>query len=318
MDGTRRLCHPRTCGTPPIQFAPESHTLDTATRQQATIASTVSVSGFGFWSGQDVTIDFHPADSDSGITFVRVDLPDQPRISAEVRHRIQGPRRTTLVDNGCAVEMVEHVLAALAGLQIDNCEVHVNRAEMPGCDGSSLAFTKALKSAGLVAQTANPKQITVTQPIRVGDDQSWIEARPNSDGQYRLTFDLDYPAEPAIGSQTYTYELSQDSFETEIAPARTFVLAAEAEALRSKGLGRRVTEQDVLVFDHAGPINNTLRFPNECARHKALDMIGDFSLAGADLVGDFVASRSGHLLNSQMVFALLSQATSTQIHRRSA
>ena len=290
----------------------------TATRQQATIASTVSVDGFGFWSGQDVTIEFHPAEPDGGITFVRVDLPGQPKISAEVRHRIQGPRRTTLVDNGCAVEMVEHVLAALAGLQIDNCEVHVNRAEMPGCDGSSLVFTKALKTAGRVCQTRKRNEITVTRPIRVGDDQTWIEARPNSDGQYRLTFDLDYPEEPAIGAQSFTYELSHDSFATEIAPARTFVLAAEAEALQNKGLGRRVTNQDILVFDQVGPIENTLRFPNECARHKALDMIGDFSLAGVDLVGDFVANRSGHLLNSQMVFALLSQATNTSTHRRSA
>ena len=292
--------------------------MDTATRQQATIASTVSVSGFGFWSGQDVTLEFHPAEPDRGITFVRVDLPGQPTISAEVRHRVQGPRRTTLVDNGCAVEMVEHVLAALAGLQIDNCEIHVNRAEMPGCDGSSLAFTKMLNAAGKVSQMSTRSRITVAQPIRVGDDKAWIEARPNSDGRYRLTFDLDYPSEPAIGAQTFTYEHSNDSFETEIAPARTFVLAAEAEALQSKGLGRRVTNQDVLVFDQAGPMDNTLRFPNECARHKALDMIGDFSLAGADLVGDFVANRSGHLLNSQMVFALLSQAANNSIHRRSA
>lgn len=265
-----------------------------------------------------MTLEFHPAAPNAGITFVRVDLPNQPRISAEVRHRIQGPRRTTLVDNGCAVEMVEHVLAALAGLQIDNCEIHVNRAEMPGCDGSSLAFTTALNSTERVPQTALRNKIVVTQPIRVGNDQSWIEARPNSDGRYRLTFDLDYPDEPAIGAQKFTYELSHDSFETEIAPARTFVLAAEAEALKNKGLGQRVTDQDVLVFDHAGPINNTLRFTNECARHKALDMIGDFSLAGADLAGDFVGSKSGHLLNSQMVFALLSQATSTLIHQRSA
>jgi len=299
-------------------FALESQNLDTANRQQATIASAVSVDGFGFWSGQDVTLEFHPAKADAGINFVRVDLPSQPKISAAVRHRIQGPRRTTLVDNGCAVEMVEHVLAALAGMQIDNCEVHVNRAEMPGCDGSSLAFTNALKSTERVTQTAKREKLTVTQPIRVGDDQSWIEARPSSDGQYRLTFDLDYPGEPAIGAQTFTYEFSNDSFEKEIAPARTFVLAAEAEALQNKGLGRRVTDQDVLIFDHAGPINNTLRFPNECARHKALDMLGDFSLAGVDLVGDFVASRSGHLLNSQMVFAILTQSAGLTSHRRSA
>ncbi len=305
-------------GTPPSQFALESQTLDIATRQQATIASTATVSGFGFWSGQDVKLEFHPAAADSGITFVRTDLPDQPTIAALVRHRIQGPRRTTLVHHGCAVEMVEHVMAALAGLQIDNCEVHVDRAEMPGCDGSSLAFSNALKSAGRVVQTASRQKIAITEPIRVGDDQSWIEARPNTDGKYRVTFDLDYPDEPAIGAQTFTYELSPESFEQEIAPARTFVLVAEAEALRKKGLGRRVTDQDVLVFDDIGPTNNTLRYSNECARHKALDMIGDFALAGVDLAGDFVAFRSGHRLNSQMVFALLTQATGLTSQRRSA
>jgi UDP-3-O-acyl N-acetylglucosamine deacetylase len=305
-------------GTPPSQLVLESQTLDTATRQQTTIASTATVRGFGFWSGHDVKLEFHPAAANAGVTFVRTDLPGRPEIDALVRHRIQGPRRTTLVDDDCAVEMVEHVLAALAGMQIDNCEVHVDRAEMPGCDGSSLAFTTALKSAGRVIQAAPRKKIEVTRPIRVGDDHSWIEARPNSDGKCRVTFELDYPDEPAIGAQTCTYELSQETFEQEIASARTFVLVAEAEALQSKGLGCRVTDQDVLVFDHVGPTNNSLRFANECARHKALDMIGDFSLAGADLAGDFVASRSGHRLNSQMVYALLSQAAEQTSERRSA
>jgi UDP-3-O-[3-hydroxymyristoyl] N-acetylglucosamine deacetylase/UDP-3-O-[3-hydroxymyristoyl] N-acetylglucosamine deacetylase/3-hydroxyacyl-[acyl-carrier-protein] dehydratase len=204
--------------------------------------------------------------------------------------------------------MVEHVLAALAGLRIDNCEVHVDRAEMPGCDGSSQAFTTALMNAGRVLQNGKRQQLIVTNQLRVGDEHSWITTSPNSDHRYRLQYDLDYPHAPAIGSQKFTCELTEAAFLADISSARTFVLQSEADELKRQGLGQRVTHQDVLVFDDQGPQDNPLRFENECARHKTLDMIGDFALAGVDLVGDFHACRSGHRLNSQLVFAILSQA----------
>ncbi|MFK7768705.1 MAG: UDP-3-O-acyl-N-acetylglucosamine deacetylase [Mariniblastus sp.] len=286
--------------------------MDRFLRQQTTIAQRVSVSGFGFWSGRDVTLTFCPAKSDSGIVFVRTDIAGQPRIPAVVQNRVNGPRRTTLVANGCPVEMVEHVLSALAGMQIDNCEILVDRAEMPGCDGSSLAFVEALKSTTIVPLNAKRRVERVETTIRVGDDESWIQAEPSFSETLELTYHLDYAC-PAIGTQTYTTTVTPKSYVDELAAARTFVLEAEAAQLKQKGLGQRVTYQDVVVFRDDGPVDNVLRFDDECARHKMLDMIGDFSLSGRDLIGKFTASKSGHRLNSQMVFALLQQVTKVEV-----
>ena len=136
------------------------------------------MNGFGFWSGRDVRVEFHPAPVDSGVGVLREDLPGCPRIPATVDRRIEMPRRTTLAEGSARVEMVEHILAALAGLQIDNCEVRVNAAEMPGCDGSSLPFVTALQAAGTVPQDALRPQLMVTEPARVGDEQCWVEAHP--------------------------------------------------------------------------------------------------------------------------------------------
>ena len=143
-------------------------------RKQTTIADQISVTGFGFWSGRDVSVTFVPAAANTGVVFVRTDLPGQPRIPAVIQNRVNGPRRTTLVANGSTVEMVEHVLAALAGMKIDNCEIHVDRAEMPGCDGSSLAFTDALAQTDVVELEAERRVIRIEAPIRVGTEDSWI------------------------------------------------------------------------------------------------------------------------------------------------
>ena len=275
------------------------------------------MSGYGFWSGRDIDLNFQPAEANTGIVFVRSDLPGQPRIPAVIQNRINGPRRTTLVAEGCPVEMVEHVLAALAGLKIDNCEIHATRAEMPGDDGSSKAFTDALSQAGLVELEAERQTIRVTSSIRVGDENTWIQADPVEQDQFELAYQLDYAC-PSIGTQTYQTQVTPEIFAKEIAPARTFVLLEEAQELQKKGLGQRVSFKDILVFGPDGPIDNQVRFENECARHKLLDMIGDFSLSGTDLIGKFTASKSGHRLNSQWVFALLQQIGHTNTIRKSA
>ena len=289
-----------------------------SSRKQTTIADQVSVSGFGFWSGRDVTLTLVPSTADSGIVFVRTDLPGQPRIPAVIQNRADGPRRTTLVANGSTVEMVEHVLAALAGMRIDNCEIHVDRAEMPGCDGSSLAFTDALSKTTVVELESTRRVIRVESTIRVGTDDAWIEAQPIDGDQLELTYCLDYQCR-AIGQQTTTSIITPENFANNIAAARTFVLLEEANEFKKLGIGKRVTNQDVIVFDDHGPLdNNELRFQDECARHKLLDMVGDFSLSGADLIGKITANRSGHRLNSQMVFALLQQNVKIYPSRMSA
>ncbi len=258
-----------------------------------------------------MTVKFKPAEPDTGIVLIRSDVEGEPRIPAQIHHRVQGPRRTTLVYDECPVEMVEHILSALYGLCIDNCEVFVDQAEMPGMDGSSAAFTEALLSAGRVEQSAPRKQIVITEPIRIEEKDAWISAGPSEDGTFHLTFDVDYSNCPAIGHQQYSYTLDPRSYPTQVAPARTFVLKQEADLLRQQGLGQRVTFQDLLVFDDAGPIDNELLFDDECARHKLLDMIGDLALTGVDIIGKVHGFKSGHRLNSQLAFAILQQSYSS-------
>ena len=287
-------------------------------RPQHTIAKTAEVTGFGYWSGQDVRVEFRPAHAGAGLVFVRRDIASLPRIPAVVANRIETPLRTTLVSNGVSVEMVEHVLAACAGLQVDNCEIWVDQPEMPGCDGSCQAFVDALSRAGVVAQDALRERLVATEVTRVGDDESWVELLPRPRGGFGVKYRLDYGSDNAIGRQTYELAVTPESFCRELAPARTFMFESEAEWLRSRGLGTRVTVRDLLVFSDTGPIGNKLRFENECVRHKTLDLVGDFALAGCDIVGQVIAYRSGHRLNAELVRALLSEGRVAGEQRRTA
>jgi UDP-3-O-acyl N-acetylglucosamine deacetylase len=249
---------------------------------------------------------------------VRRDIASLPRISAVVANRIETPLRTTLASNGVSVEMVEHVLAACAGLEVDNCEIWVDQPEMPGCDGSSQAFVDALTEGGVVEQDALRGRLVVADVTRVGDEESWVEIRPRPRGGFKVKYRLDYGSENAIGRQTIELAVTPESFRRELAPARTFLLESEAEWLRSRGLGTRVTASDLLIFGDEGPIGNELRFEDECVRHKTLDLVGDFALAGCEIVGQVMAHRSGHRLNAELVRALLAEGEIVSEQRRTA
>jgi UDP-3-O-acyl N-acetylglucosamine deacetylase len=289
-----------------------------ATRKQQTITTPVATEGVGYWSGEDVRVEFRPAPIDTGIVFVRADLPGAPRIPATVYQRVEMPRRTTLHCGDASVEMVEHIMAALAGLQIDNCEVRVDRQEMPGCDGSCLPFVEALRTAGIVPQEAMRPWRVIGQTIRLGNAESWIEARPCRSGKTLLRYELDYGAGNPIGRQSLEISLSPRHFHMNLAPSRTFMLEREADAMKAQGLGQRATCHDLLVFGSRGPIDNQLRFPDECVRHKLADMVGDLALAGCDMVGRFVAFRSGHRLNAELVRAILAQGEVQKERKRCA
>jgi UDP-3-O-acyl N-acetylglucosamine deacetylase len=276
------------------------------------------VAGFGYWSGRDVNVEFRPAAPDSGVAFVRTDLERPQRIAADVRRRIEVPRRTTLAEGGVQVEMVEHILAALYGLGIDNCEVAVDAPEMPGLDGSCQPLVAALVEAGITLQRTARRRLIVSDITRVGNDEAWVEARPVKTGSLHIIYKLDYGPNNPIGRQTIELTVTPQSFAAELAPARTFVLAAEAEWLKSRGLGTRVTNQDLLVFGEDGPIDNPLRYENECVRHKALDLVGDLALSGCDLIGQFIACKSGHRLNAELVKVLLMEGQIEQGIRRTA
>jgi UDP-3-O-acyl-N-acetylglucosamine deacetylase len=203
----------------------------------------------------------------------------------------------------------------LFGLQVDNCEVWVDAAEMPACDGSSRMFVDALSSAGFEVQNAMRRVLVVRETTRLGTRDSWVEARPNPTGTFSVKFELDYGPGNAVGKQMLTLPITADSFRRELASCRTFLLKTEADWLLSQGLGKRVTPKDLLIFDADGPIDNELRFRDECVRHKALDLVGDLALADCDLVGHFVAHRSGHRLNADLVRALLSEGAPAELRR---
>lgn len=289
-----------------------------ATRNQRTIAAPTSITGVGYWSGRDVRIEFRPAPAHTGIVFVRSDLAGNPRIPAVVENRFETPRRTTLRRGDASVEMVEHILAALSGLQIDNCELWVNEPEMPGCDGSSLPFVDVLRAAGVAEQAAGRRRTVIRRTIRIGDEKSWIEARPCCSGKMVLRYELDYGSGSSIGRQSLEVSLSPRHFHINLAPSRTFLLESEAQALKAMGLGQRATCKDLLVFGPGGPIVNELRFPDECVRHKMVDMVGDLALAGCDLIGRFVAYRSGHRLNAELVRTIVAESQAAEKMQRCA
>jgi UDP-3-O-acyl-N-acetylglucosamine deacetylase len=189
---------------------------------------------------------------------------------------------------------------------------------MPGCDGSSQPFVEALTAAGIVELKAIRPTLYVREVTRLGNDESWVEARPSHAAGLSVKFHLDYGSDTAIGRQTLTLPVTPDSFRRELAPARTFMLKSEADWLLAQGLGTRATLKDLLVFDAEGPIDNELRYRDECVRHKTLDLVGDLSLAGCDLSGHFVAFRSGHRLNAELVRILLTEGDMVGGYKRSA
>lgn len=286
-------------------------------RQQRTIRKSTKVSGFGYWSGLDVEVEFRPASVDSGIRFFRSDLAGQPEIAARVFNRVDAIRRTSLASKNACVELVEHIMAALAGLKIDNCDIWVNRGEMPGCDGSSLAFIEKLNEAGILEQNAINPIIVVEKPIKVSYGNSWISAEPNDHSALSVSYELDYKI-GSIGRQFFQLDVTEESFQSELAAARTFVLKEEADKLHAQGLAKHVTYKDVLVFDENGPIENQLRFEDECVRHKTLDVVGDLAICGCDIVGKITAYRSGHALNGKLVQELITNCQIVSPEKRAA
>lgn len=272
-------------------------------RLQNTIRRECAVTGVGFFTGADVAVRFLPADEYAGVLFQRVDLPGEPTIPATIEHAVSRDRRTVLANGDATVELTEHVLAALAGLRIDNCVVQLNAPELPGCDGSAKAFVDALHEAGIVEQSAERPVVVVESEIstRAGNGSADIAIKPLARPSMSISYQLDYGFESPIPPQALALEITPRTFLDELAFARTFVLESEVEALRAAGYGERVTYNDLLVYGQHGVLNNRLRARDECVRHKLLDCIGDLALLGCDLHGHVAAYRSGHSLNRELV-----------------
>jgi UDP-3-O-acyl N-acetylglucosamine deacetylase len=268
-------------------------------RYQRTLVRPAEYRGFGFLTGADVTLRFQPADENYGIRFHRLDLPGTEPIPARLEYVVPRQRRTAISSGGATVELIEHVMAALAGLQIDNCLVQVNASEAPGADGSCLPFVQVLLEAGIVEQSMRREVLVIRADSRTqsGSDGSEISIGPVFRRTLVVSYELDYGPRSPIKPQLLTFEFTPEAFVANIAFARTFILQSEVAALQSKGFGARVTETDLLIFGPEGVIGNELRANDECARHKVLDCIGDFALLGCDVHGHVRAYRSGHNLN---------------------
>jgi UDP-3-O-acyl N-acetylglucosamine deacetylase len=258
---------------------------------------------------------FLPAPPSSGVVFVRTDLQPAVSIPAHVDRVTGTSRRTTLGHLPGQVALVEHVLAALAGLRIDNCCVELDAPEPPGLDGSARGFVDALMKAGLRLQPASRPIWTVETPIVLEQGGATLTLHPLEDA-FRISYFLDYGAFSPLGRQTHTQEISPSEFVHSVASCRTFILESEGAELRRQGLGKHTTPADLLVFGSHGPIDNHLRFANEPARHKVLDLVGDLALLGADLRGHVVAYRSGHPLNVELVRALHRRLSPTEVVTR--
>jgi UDP-3-O-acyl N-acetylglucosamine deacetylase len=273
-------------------------------RYQRTLARPAEVAGIGLLTGGLVRLRFRPALPGTGVVFVRTDLCPAVEIPARVHQVTATQRRTTLGHDFAQVTLVEHVLAALAGLRVDNCFVELNAPEPPGFDGSAQRFVAALQQAGVTLQPARRTIWCVDNPVVVAEAGATLTLHPTSEEGLVITYLLDYGVGSPIGRQSHTEQITPERFANELAGCRTFILESEVSELRRQGLGTRTTMADLLVFGERGPIDNRLRYANEPARHKVLDVVGDLSLLNYDLCGHLVAYRSGHRLNVELVSLL--------------
>ncbi len=277
-------------------------------KPQRTIAQEAKLAGRGMFSGIDSSVKFIPADVDTGIVFIRTDLDMPVRIEANVRNISERGRRTAVAKAQASVETIEHCMAALNALEIDNIIIEVSASEMPGLDGGSSEYFKTLKKCGFVEQQKPRKEFAIAEAVSFNEAGASIYALPNQGDTLEITYDMDYTKHTGIGRQLLSCTLSAEYFETSLAPARTFLLEAEAKQFQAHGIGTHLSPRDILVIGSDGPIKNNYRFSDECVRHKIVDLIGDIALIGRRITGRIVAYKSGHSLNQKIAKKILEQA----------
>lgn len=275
--------------------------------RQRTLRSKTSCVGVGLHSGKEVRLELKPAEVDSGIIFLRTDLPERPRIHATAANVTATLRATTLEEDGAKVFTIEHLMSALNVCGVDNCLVEISAEEPPVLSGNSIDFFKMILAAGLVEQDAERKIIRVEKIYRVDGEEGkrFVMAVPY-DG-FRVSF-VSVNPHPLIGIQYADFEITEDIYEREIAPARTIAYEKEIDALRAMGLGLGGTIENVIVYNDAGWLNE-LNYPDELVRHKILDVIGDMRLAGI-MKCHIVAAASGHALNTALAKKIFSENNS--------
>lgn len=270
--------------------------------RQKTIKNTVSISGVGLQTGKNVNVTFKSAPENSGINFVRTDLPNSPLLNIRsLDLKISMPifeRRTTLGTGPLQIQTTEHLLAALSGLSIDNILIEIDNVELPGLDGSAKGYVEALKNAGITEQASEKKVCRITEPLWCKGKDNILAIFPDED--FKISYTMAYKNE-ALGTRLFDITVDERSFEKDIAPARTFCLEEEAEELLKRGLGKGANYENTLVIGKDGPVKNSFRFIDEPVRHKVLDLIGDLYIIGMPIKGHVVAVKSGHKLNMELV-----------------
>ena len=268
---------------------------------QRTLKRSVSCSGIGLHSGKKVKLRLKPAPVDHGIRFKRLDL-DGLEVSATAE-RVAGMNYATgLAQDTASVGTVEHLLAALVGLGVDNVSIELNQAEVPIMDGSAASFVYLVHEAGIQSQTSTRRFLKITRPISLSRGEKRIAVYPSD--YFKVTYSISFD-HPLLRHQSRTQCVTENSFIEEIAPARTFGFLNEVEQLRQKGLALGGSLDNAIVLGETGILNNVLRFEDEFVRHKILDVIGDLALIGHPLIGHVVAHRGGHALHARFAQKIL-------------
>ncbi len=275
--------------------------------KQQTIKQEIHLTGVGLHTGKTATITLKPAEENTGVRFVRTDLSEKPVIRAVPENVISDhsiSRCTTIGNNGVTVHTVEHLMSALSGLGINNVIAEIDSSELPGMDGSSLEFVKAIEKAGIQTQDPDAKYFQIKEPIGVEANGAAIYILPSD--ELKICYTLNYK-HPLLAAQFYSTKVDPQIFAKDIAPSRTFCLESEANQLKDGGLGKGANYQNTLVVGENGVIQNQVRFPDEFARHKVLDFIGDLYLLGMPIKGNVYAIKSGHYLNQLLLKKLVKQ-----------
>lgn len=277
--------------------------------RQHTLSQKTEFRGTGLFSGADVTATLLPAEPDAGITFRRTDLPGRPTTRAHIDEALDRPRRTALRVGNESIETVEHCLAALVGLGIDNAVIELNGPELPAGDGSADPFVRAIESVGIKEQAAPRRPLVISESFTVRDGDVTAAAIPSDASGMELMYVLDYGERSTIPPQICNFTLDTQTrgnvFSRQIAPARTFSTLTEAEEAQRAGMFKHLTPRDMLVIGPQGPVDNQYRFADEPARHKLLDLMGDLALVGRPIRGRVVAVRSGHAINRKLARELV-------------
>ncbi|MBU0758964.1 MAG: bifunctional UDP-3-O-[3-hydroxymyristoyl] N-acetylglucosamine deacetylase/3-hydroxyacyl-ACP dehydratase [Candidatus Omnitrophica bacterium] len=280
--------------------------------EQRTIKKSIGLSGTGLHTGVKVNLKFKPAPANTGINFIRVDMKDSPMIKANILQILEqdkSPRRTSVGNGSVEVHTIEHLMAALWALSIDNLLIEIDGSELPGLDGSAKDFLAALKKAGIENQGVNKRVYQVRSPMWVEQDGAMLMVLP--DNNFRVSYTLNYE-HPLLKAQYISFVLDEDTFEKEIALSRTFCLEREVSDLKKQGLGKGANYDNTVVVGKEGIIDNNLRFDDEFARHKILDLLGDLYLLGYAIKGHIIAVRSGHPLNISLVSKINAQREKLQ------